>query len=107
MVYTWLIVGIVIFVIFVTAFKSQDLLFVFTLIKKYMFTVIILAIFLLFAFSITKITGEHNIDLTSGKGIVQAFGVYLGWIKAFFVNLASFTGNVVNQNWFEANSSVR
>ena len=107
MAYIWLIVGVIAFAIFVTAFKSQDLLFVFTLIKKYMFTVIILAVILLVAFSVTKITGEHNVDLSSGKGMIQATGIYWGWIKAFFVNLTDFTGDVVNNNWFEANKTTR
>ena len=105
MAFTWLIIGIVVIVLFVAAFKSQDLMFIFVLIKKYGFLFIIVGLVLFFIFSFYNIYNLYSLDLTSFNGFKYAGKVYFKWFLSLFDNIGRITGYAVNQDWMFNNST--
>ena len=95
----WFIIVILIVLALIVIFKFQDVLFVFTLIKKYMFPIIFLVVVLFFVISLNYIHNSYGIDLTSAKGFVEALKVYLLWIKNLALNLGNVAGNAIKQDW--------
>jgi len=101
----WLIISLLVIVVLIVIFKSQDLVFLFVLMRKYSLTFIIIAmvVFLIFAFS--SINSQYDVDYTSFKGVLGAGKIYFVWLKGVFVNLGDATGYFVKQDWFSTNST--
>jgi len=95
----WILIGLVMVVIFTAVFKTQDAVFVFALIKKYMFVFITILLLLFFTFSIFKVSTTNDVDITNFDGIVDAGKLYFAWFASLFQNLGQITGYAVNQDW--------
>jgi hypothetical protein len=95
----WIFIGLLIFLALAVIFKFQDVIFIFALVKKYMFAIVMIVIVLLLAFSLNFIHKNYDADLTTGKGLVKAGQVYFVWLKDFFVNTGRVTGYIANQEW--------
>lgn len=107
MAYGWLLIGLLIIIVLVAIFKSQDLLFVYALFKKYFFVFVIIGLVLLLAFSFFKINSSNELDLTTFKGVTQLGKIYFVWLKGVFGNIGKVTGYAVNQEWFSNVTSTK
>lgn len=65
---------------------------------------IILIIFGYISFTVT--TKNHDLDLRSFSGIMQAFKIYFSWLGNIFGNIKSLTGSAVQMDWSVSNSSL-
>ena len=79
-------------------------LFVFLFFKfkeaRHKITLVFLLLLLIFsAYSITRISSNHDIDLTSFEGFLAAGKVYFGWLVGAFGNVKTLTGYAVQQDW--------
>jgi len=102
----WLLIGILVILVLVAIFKSQDLIFVFILIKKYLFFGISLLVILFFVFSFYSVYSNNNVDFTSFGGILEVAKDYGVWFKGFLGNIGRVSGNAVNQEWFENSENI-
>jgi hypothetical protein len=91
---------VMIIVIVVTIFKSQDLLFIFSLIKKYIGVVILLGLIVFLVISFYNIQNNYDTDLNSFGGVINTFKIYFAWLKVAFANVGKVTANAVNLDWF-------
>lgn len=105
MIVTWIIIGALIILFFVGAFKAQDIVAIFSLIKKYFLLIISVALILFLCFSFYHIYKTYNLDLTSFDGVMQGGKLYLLWMKSIFGNFGKITGYAVSQNWVLDNST--
>lgn len=103
----WIAIGLLVVIVMALIFKSQDLVFIFALMKKHLFTALLIGAVLFFAFSLTHIHSTYNTDLTTLGGVAQAGKIYLIWLKNVFGNLAKVTGYAVNQDWFNFTNSTK
>ncbi len=99
MVFGWLIIGILMVFLFIAIFKTQDLMFIFSLMKKYGFIFVAIALILFVSFSFYNIYKRYDLDLTNYKGITHAGKVYYTWFISIFKNVGKITGYAVNQDW--------
>lgn len=104
---SWWLIAILVFVVFFAIFKSQDLVFAFSFVKKNLFPIIMVGIVLFFCFSFYHIYTNNNIDLKSYNGVVSAGKLYLTWFSSLFHNVGKITGYVVQQDWVLQNSTVK
>jgi hypothetical protein len=95
----WIVVAIVAVVVFMIIFKSQDLFFIFSLIKKNLFVIVLIAVFLFIGFSIYKLNVANDIDYTSFAGLSDAGRIYLSWLRGMFTDTARVTGYAIGQDW--------
>lgn len=100
MVVGWVVLGVVALIAVVVLFKSQDLIGTISLIRRNMFYIILIFVFLFLAFSLNHIHNTYDIDLSSFGGIVQAGKVYFLWFKSLIGNIGGVTGYAVQQNWW-------
>lgn len=106
MILTWWIIGIAALILFLMLYKSQDVMAIFSLLKKNIFVIILVLLILFVSFSIYKVSVSHNVDFKSFNGIVGAGKVYLSWLKSVFVNLGKVTGYAVQQDWVLNSTNV-
>lgn len=106
MVITWWIIGVVAFILFVTLYKSQDFMAIFSLLKRNIFVFIAIALILFVSFSLYKVSINHDVSFKSFDGIVNAGKVYLVWLKSVFTNFGKVTGYVVQQDWMLNSSNI-
>ena len=95
----WWIIGVVVILLFIAIFKTQDFLFIFALIKKYGFIILAVFLVLFFSFSFYHIYKTYNLDFTDFDGIVRGGKLYFLWFKSLFVNFGRITGYAVKQDW--------
>ena len=60
--------------------------------------IILIALVLFGYFSFNFALGGHEIDLTTAKGVGQAFGIYFSWLGTAFGNAQTITSRVVENN---------
>ena len=101
----WVIIGVLIILLFIAIFKTQDILYIFALVKKYGFLIIAIFLVLFVSFSFYHIYKTYNVDFTSFDGIVRGGKLYFLWFKSLFANFGKITGYAVKQDWI-LNSSV-
>ena len=101
----WLIAALLIIVLFMTIFKTQDLLFIFALMKKYGFLIMAIVLIFFVSFSMYHIYTAYDVDLTSFKGILKGGKLYFLWIKSLFGNFGKITGYAINQDWILNNAT--
>ena len=106
MVWGWLIAGILIVALFIAVFKSQDLMFIFVLVRKYFFTFLVISLILFVSFSFYHIYKKYDVDLTSYGGIKNAGRLYYAWFINIFKNMGRITGYAVNQDWVLNSTNV-
>lgn len=80
-----LVIGLLI-VIAITRFKHK-LLAIF---------LIMLVLFGYFSFNFAL--GGHDVDLTTAKGLGNAFGIYFSWLGSIFGNAGAITSKAVENN---------
>lgn len=102
---TWWLIGIVIVIALIVIFKSQDLVYIFSLVKKNFFFILFILVILFLTFSFISIYRTHDIDLTSYDGIIKGGKLYFTWILSLFSNLGNVLGYAVSQNWIPGNST--
>ena len=95
----WLIAGIIILIAGVAIFKSQDFVFIISLIRKNLFLIFIIGVILFLSFTIYSFHKVHDVDLTSFGGVVQAGRLYFAWFLNLFKNVGSITGYAIKQDW--------
>ena len=98
--------GIIILVAGIAIFKSQDFVFIITLIKKNFFFILLIGVILFFSFTLYRFHKIHDVDLASFGGIVQAGRLYFAWFLNLFSNLGSITGYAINQDWVLNSTNV-
>jgi len=103
---SWWIIAILAVVLFFIIFKTQDLVYVFALIKKNLFLILLITLFLFVSFSVYKISTTYGVDYTSFDGLLKAGKLYFLWIKGVFVNLGKITGYAVQQDWVLNNATT-
>ena len=96
---SWWLIAILVFVTFFAIFKSQDLVFFFSFIKKNLFPIFAIGILLFFSFSFYHIYKTNDFDLTSYNGVLGAGKVYFGWFGNLFSNVGRVTGCAMHQDW--------
>ncbi|MEK6844495.1 MAG: hypothetical protein AABX83_03660 [Nanoarchaeota archaeon] len=101
----WIVIAVLIILLFVTIFKTQDALFIFALLKKYGFLFVAIFGVLFICFSFYHIYKTYDVDFTNFDGIVRGGKLYLLWFKSLFVNFGNITGYAVKQDWI-LNSNV-
>jgi len=106
MILTWWIIGIIGFFLFLMLYKSQNVMAIFSLLKRNIFIVLIVAFILFVSFSVYRVSVSHDVSFKSFDGIVGAGKVYLTWLKSIFVNLGKVTGYAVQQDWVLNNSTI-
>lgn len=106
MVVGWLLVGIIILLAGVAIFKSQDFVFIISLIKKNLFITFIVCVILLLSFTFYKFHKVHDVDLTSFGGVVQAGRLYFAWFLNLFKNVGSITGYAIKQDWILNSTNI-
>jgi len=68
--------------------------------------IILLVLFALFLYlSITLITVQNELDLSSTKGFLNGIKVYGGWVAHSFTNLKALTGDAIGMDWTSTNAS--
>lgn len=97
--FTWWAIGILIVVLLIAIFKTQDLVFIFSLIKKYGFIIVIVGLVLFISFSLYRISMNHNVNFTSFDGLVKGGKLYFAWLKSIFANVGKITGYAIEQDW--------
>lgn len=95
----WLFIGIMVFIALAVVFKFQDVIFIFGLIRKYLFVITMMSLILFLAFSLNYIHKNYTIDLSTVKGWGDVGGIYLSWTKSLVSNLGSVTGYISKQDW--------
>ena len=103
---SWWLIAILVFVTFFAIFKSQDLVFFFSFIKKNLFPLAVIGILLFFSFSFYHIYKTNDFDLTSYNGVLGAGKVYFGWFGNLFSNVGRVTGYAINQDWAGKNATI-
>jgi hypothetical protein len=102
----WLIIGILVFLALALIFKFQDVIFIFGLVKKYMFPITIIIVVLFFAFTFSHIHSNYDLSINSSKDVLKVGMVYFNWLKTAIGSGIEFTGNVINSDWaFFGNST--
>lgn len=62
-------------------------------------TILIGVLILFFALSFSFVLIKTGADTSSFDGLVSSFEVYSVWLKGFFGNVATITGNAVSADW--------
>lgn len=96
---SWWVISILVALLLVIIFKSQDVVNLFVVIKKNLFLIIIIALILFVGFSVFKIASTHDVDFTTYDGIIKGGKLYFLWIKSIFGNVGKITGYAVQQDW--------
>tara|TARA_Y100000310_G_scaffold344292_1_gene456242 strand:+ start:66 stop:392 length:327 start_codon:yes stop_codon:yes gene_type:complete len=96
---SWLLLALLAVIVLLVAFKSQDVMFLLVLVKKYMFFIVFLVVVLFLVFSLTHISRTQDLDLGSSKGVASAAKVYLVWVGDVFGNIWRSTGYFIKQDW--------
>ena len=105
MVATWLIIGIAVFLLLVFIYRSQNTIYMTTLLQGKIFYLVIILIILFLAFSLSHIYNAYNLDLTTLSGVGNATRVYFAWLKSLFSNFGRVSGYVVQQDWILGNAT--
>ncbi|MDO8508662.1 MAG: hypothetical protein Q7S27_03175 [Nanoarchaeota archaeon] len=103
---SWWLISILVVVLFVTVFKSQDLVNVFVVIKKNLFLIFTVSLVLFVGYSVYHITSTYDVDFTSYDGIVRGGKLYFLWFKSLFSNVGRISGYAVQQDWILNNTNV-
>ena len=95
----WLIIGIIMVLLAIVIYKSQNLMGIFSILKQNFFLIFVILIILFFSFSLYNIHSKYDFDLTTYDGIISTGRVYLIWIKSVFGNAGKITGYAIQQDW--------
>lgn len=95
----WWIIGAIALLIVLFAFKSQDLISIYYMIRKYLVIVLLIGVvgYMVYAFYVIYTT--YDLDITNFDGIIHAGKTYFNWFKSIFVNLGRISGYAVRQDW--------
>jgi len=104
--FTWWVLGILIITLFIAIFKTQDLVFIFSLIKKYGFIIVIVGLVLFISFSLYKVSTNYDVNFTSFDGLVKGGKLYFAWLKSIFANVGKITGYAIEQDWVLNSTNV-
>jgi energy-coupling factor transporter transmembrane protein EcfT len=94
---SWIVI-IILIVIGIFAIKLNHI--------KHRLFIISLVLLALFLYStMYLVTTQNEADLTSIDGILSTVKVYTGWLANGFNNFKEITGNVIDMDWVNSNSS--
>ena len=94
---SWIVI-IILIVIGIFAIKLNHI--------KHRLFIILLVLLALFLYSTMHfVTVQNDIDLNSIDGVFSTIKVYGGWLANGFNNFRKITGNVINMDWKNSNSS--
>tara|TARA_B100000315_G_C14302592_1_gene462525 strand:+ start:50 stop:352 length:303 start_codon:yes stop_codon:yes gene_type:complete len=94
---SWIVI-IILIVIGIFAIKLNHI--------KHRLFIISLVLLALFLYSTMHlVTTQNEVDLTSIDGIISTVKVYTGWLANSFNNFKEITGNVIDMDWVNSNSS--
>lgn len=87
--------------IFVAALLIALVFFVFNYrnFKGRFFYVFLIALILLFTFSVSYLHSNYGINFLTFEGLVKAGQIYFSWLSSFIKNLGNIAGYVVKQDW--------
>jgi predicted membrane channel-forming protein YqfA (hemolysin III family) len=74
--------------------------------KHKLFAIFLIALILFGYLSFTFALKNHNIDLKSASGLIDAGKIYFSWLGSIFGNIESITSYAVKKDWGIENSSV-
>lgn len=61
---------------------------------------IFLIVLILFTYlSFTMVMKNHDVDLKTVPGVIEAGGLYISWLGSLFVNVRSITTHAVSLDW--------
>lgn len=103
---TWWIIGVLIILLIVGIFKMQDLIYIFSFIRKYSFIFLSVGFILFLCFSMYRIAAAYDIDFTSFEGLIRGGKLYFAWLKSLFGNLGNITGYAIRQDWVLNSTNV-
>jgi len=99
MVITWWIIGFAAFILFVTLYKSQDTMAIFSLLKRNIFVILIVGVILFASFSLYKVSVNNNLSFNNFNDFLIAGKTYFLWVKSIIGNFGEVTGYAVQQDW--------
>jgi len=92
------IVIIILIVIGVFAIKLNHL--------KHRFFIIALVLLALFLYSsMSLVTTQNELDITSVGGALSSMKIYAGWLANGFNNMKDLTGRAIDQDWANSNAT--
>ncbi|GBE19513.1 hypothetical protein BMS3Abin17_00236 [archaeon BMS3Abin17] len=75
--------------------------------KHKLFAVFLITLILFTYISFSLTLKNHNLDLKTISGVVNAGKLYFTWLGSVFVNLKSLTANIIKMDWSGNDSSIR
>ena len=73
---------------------------------RHKFFAIFLIVLILFTYlSFTMVMKNHEVDLKTIPGIMEAGGLYVSWLGSLFGNFKSITSHAVKLDWQENNET--
>ena len=70
-------------------------------------TVMVVLVFLFIYISFTVVANNHEADLSTAKGLLQASQVYFSWMGQAFSNMKTITGNIIGMDWLPENRTIQ
>lgn len=64
-----------------------------------LFAIVLIALILFTYISFTIVIKDHDVDLKTVSGIIEAGGLYVNWLGSLFGNAKSITTHAVNLDW--------
>jgi len=64
---------------------------------------IFLILILVAVFSSLLIISNHNLYIFEEGGVSSFTSIYFSWLAQIYINTISFTGNVIQMDWFPEN----
>ncbi len=88
---SWIIIMLLV-IVGIIAIKMNHL-------RHRFFIIILIVVALFFYLTMTFVTNQHQVDLTTYDGFVAGMKIYGGWIANGFQNMKVLTGNAVKMDW--------
>jgi glucan phosphoethanolaminetransferase (alkaline phosphatase superfamily) len=91
-------VGVMLFVIAVLIIAIWVIIEVKRLRHK-IFAIVLIALILFTYLSFTMVMKQHDVDLKTVSGIIEAAGLYVNWLGSLFGNFKSMTTHAIGLDW--------
>ncbi|RMD66340.1 hypothetical protein D6817_04290 [Candidatus Pacearchaeota archaeon] len=103
---TWLTVSLVLLAVLVFLLRTTNQVYLISLLKQNLFYMIMLAIFIFFAISLTYIHTHYEMDFTTLDGIKGALKIYFSWLSNIARNIGKVTGYAAQLDWIRVDNST-
>jgi len=95
----WWVIGVIAILVVLFAFKSQDIISIYYMIRKYLVIVLLIGVVVYLVYAFYVIYATYDLDITSFDGIIRAGKIYFSWFESIFANLGKISGYAVRQDW--------